>query len=128
MFKAFIGKLTCGVALLVGFAACGASDEAYDDLAAPSAVDGTEAGEGEASAATQSVAADGADEAVGGDADPSAAVEASGFVLVDCFVSVAACFPVRDAIFAQSGVFCVCQPPDLDQNCGGNLVDLECNL
>jgi len=61
-------------------------------------------------------------------ADPSASVVPSGLVFVDCFGSLATCFDARDAIFEQTRVFCVCQPPDLDQFCGSSLVDLECNL
>lgn len=124
MFKAFVGKLTCGVALLVGFVACGAgSEEAYEELDAPSAA---EAISEENSTPAQDSVVDAAALLEG--ADTSASVDPSGLVFVDCYANLVTCFPDRDAIFEQTGVVCVCQAPDLDQFCGSSLVDLECNL
>jgi hypothetical protein len=128
MFKVFMTKLAVGVALLVGFVACGAgSEETTEDLAAPSVGDVPEASGGEVAAASPKATGDGEKSSATG-ADTSAAVEPSALVCVDCYGSLATCFTDRDAIFEQAGVVCVCQPPDLDQCCTSSLVDLECNL
>jgi hypothetical protein len=126
MFKVFIGKLACGAALLVGFAACGASTEGgVEDFAEPNAGEELEASS-EASVAAANAAAEGDDVAAG--ADTSAAVEGSGLQVVDCYLNLVTCFPDRDRIFEETGILCVCQNPDLDQFCGTSLVDLECNI
>jgi hypothetical protein len=128
MFKVFMAKLTVGAALLVGFAACGAgSEETPEDLAAPAVGDEAEASGGEVAAASPNATTDG-EEASASGADTSAAVEPSALVCIDCYGTLATCFTDRDAIFQQTGVVCVCQPPDLDQCCTPSLVDLECNL
>lgn len=128
MFK----NVTCGVALLIGFVACGAgSEEASEDLAAPSVI-GEEASNDESPAASSNAALSGDQESVGGEdksaEDTSAEVQASGLVCTACYSSLPPCFEDRDAIFDETGVVCVCQPPDLDQCCGSNQFDLECNL
>ena len=58
---------------------------------------------------------------------PSAAVLASTLVTVDCFINLTTCFASRDAIFRQSRVVCVCQPPSSLTDCG-SFVTLQCNL
>jgi hypothetical protein len=58
---------------------------------------------------------------------PSAAVLASTLVTVDCFINLTTCFASRDAIFQQSRVVCVCQPPSFLTDCG-SLVTMQCNL
>lgn len=127
MFKAVIGKLACGAVLLIGFTACGAGSEgATEDQVAPSAGTGLDAS-GEISAMLSRAAAN-AEEAAPEAGDTSADVEASGLVCTECYVSLPPCFVDRDAVFAQTGILCVCQPPDLDQCCSTDTVDLECNL
>jgi hypothetical protein len=128
MFKVFMGKLACGVALSVGFVACGAgSEETPEDFATSDVGDGAEVISGEATEADPNAAA-GGEEAAVGDAETSAAVEGSGLQLVDCYLNLVTCFPDRDRIFEETGILCVCQAPDLDQRCGTGLVDLECNI
>jgi hypothetical protein len=63
-------------------------------------------------------------------ADASAAVVPSTLVDIDCYVNLTTCFQDRDAIFANSGIVCVCQPPSLFNSCqtAPFLVDLSCNL
>lgn len=127
MFKAIIAKVTCGAALLIGFVACSAGSEEFsEDLAAGGETEALEASSGDTSAASLQV--DRESEATSTGANASAEVEASGLVCTDCYVSLPPCFEDRDAIFEETGILCVCQPPDLDQCCASNQVDLECNL
>lgn len=58
--------------------------------------------------------------------DPSAAVEASGTVIAGCFVSLRACFPARDQVFAATGLLCTCQPGSAISGCPGSQVTLSC--